>query len=147
MRESGKLTKRQRFEVIQWLAEGVSDGEIIGRMEASGMPVITASAIAKYRQRYGADIERLEREHLDRAIRRGLALKANRIRKLCDHADEIERQGLLMKEDQMGRPSWAKEWRETLEDIASEMGERQPAPESGRENAIKIYVGVNLERM
>lgn len=76
-----------------------------------------------YRKQYGLEIERLRTERRRSALNSGLALKEERVARLAAHADELE--ALKWVPDDNGRLWNEKAWRETLDDIAREVGDRR----------------------
>lgn len=157
-----KLNKEQRWIVLGMVAADYSNAVIRQRLEklnAAGeaidwdrddeperFPVVGDSALSHYRAKYAADIERLRKERLDKALSSGLAVKAERIARLCEHADELE---LVKWQVSTNGRCWnEKAWRETLDDIAREMGERRPLEDgNGGEEVVKVYVGIDYDKV
>ena len=78
-----------------------------------------------YRKKYGDQIEALRKERLDSALNTGLALKEERVARLKQHADALEK--IKWEPDDKGRLWNEAAWRETLGEIAAEMGHRKQA--------------------
>lgn len=109
-------------------------------------PLVGPSDLSYYRSHYKTDIERVRKERLDKALSSGLALKAERVRRLQEHADELEL--IKWKPDANGRLWNERAWRQTVEDIAIEMGERRPnKDESQSDEVIKILIGIDVDRV
>lgn len=104
-------------------------------------PEIGASTLSYYRDKFKDDIERLRAERRDKALTTGLALKSERVARLQAHADHMET--ILYVADVNGRMWNCREWRQSIEDIALEMGERRPKQQEGEEQVIKVYIGIN----
>jgi hypothetical protein len=85
---------------------------------------LSSGTLTYYRQKWAAEIEQARAERRGPAISQGLALKEERIRRLAEHADELE--AIKWVPDDKGRLWNEKAWRETLDDIAREMGQRRP---------------------
>lgn len=158
-----KLSQPQRMIVLQMVAADYSIPvmlERLGKLKADGtifrqietednpalFPALSESALKYYRTKYAADIATLRTERRTKAIVGGLALKAERVARLCEHADELE---LRKWEVSLNGRMWnEKAWRETLDDIAREMGERRSvADDSGNDEIVKIYVGIDYDKV
>lgn len=126
-----KLRNGQRELLLTWIAAEYDTGLILhwAREKADNpfnpWPVINNKLVQYYRtsRRWTGEIERLRRERRESAINSGLALKEERIARLCRHADELE--AIKWVPDERGRMWHEKAWRETLADIAAEMGHRK----------------------
>ena len=142
-----KLTKAQKYELLRLIAADYSNRVIFSRLsKIAGFPVVGASALSYYRAQYAEEIEQTRKARLASALNRGLALKEERVIRLSEHADELE----LVKWEpgENGRYWNEKAWRETLDDIAQEMGDRRSREkESGEEEIIKLIIGVDLNRV
>lgn len=82
------------------------------------------ATLAYYRKQLAEDITVTRAMRRASAINSGLALKEERVRRLAEHADELE--AIKWVPDEKGRLWNEKAWRETLDDIAKEMGHRRP---------------------
>ncbi|HXG66940.1 MAG TPA: hypothetical protein VNO70_17690 [Blastocatellia bacterium] len=140
-----RLNNDQQLMLFDWQAEGISGREIAQRAnEAEKSPGATAPASARRECR--RQDEQSESESDDDALTTGLARRAARVARLKEHAEQLA----AMKWDtdpKTGRLLHEKAWRETLNDIAREMGERRPKEDGGAEHIIKVYVGIDLNRV
>lgn len=91
---------------------------------ANDWPTLTDATLSHYRNRWADEIAAARAERREAALNQGLALKAERVRRLAEHADELD--AVKWLPDENGRYWNEKAWRETLDDIAKEMGERRP---------------------
>jgi hypothetical protein len=117
------LTKEQRNQIVEWLAAGYTGPLIQQILAARGWKVVSIPSIHHYRDQYREEIERRSRERLEAAFDAGLAQKEARIRALVLHAETLEE--LKWTPDDKGKLHNEKAWRETLDDIAKEMGHRR----------------------
>ena len=123
-----KLNEEQRAALLTWLAAEYSEG-LIGKWFADRQwPSISSAAFAYYRKRWATEIEAARAERRASALNQGLALKEERVKRLVEHADELE--AIKWVPDDKGRLWNEKAWRETLDDIAREMGQRRPDVET-----------------
>lgn len=83
-----------------------------------------SSAFTYYRRKWSDEIAAARAERRNSALNQGLTLKEERVRRLVEHADELE--AIKWVADENGRLWNEKAWRETLDDIAREMGQRRP---------------------
>jgi len=120
-----KLSHEQQAALLEWLAADYDWRLIRDWFAEKEWPAITRAAASYYRTTYSIDIDRLRSERLDSALTRGLALKEERIARLAAHADELEK--IKWVPDKNGRLWNEAAWRETLGEIASEMGHRKQA--------------------
>lgn len=118
-----KLNTEQQEALLQWLAAEYS-GPLIRRWcKEREWPTVNDSTLSYYRARWAADIAAARQQRRAGAISQGLALKEERVRRLAEHADELE--AIKWVPDEKGRLWNEKAWRETLDDIAKEMGHRR----------------------
>ena len=122
-----KLSHEQQAALLEWLAADYDWRLIRDWFAEKKWPTITRATASYYRTTYAIDIERLRAERLDSALNRGLALKEERIARLAAHADELEK--IKWVPDKNGRLWNEAAWRETLGEIAAEMGHRKQAVE------------------
>ena len=120
-----KLSHEQRAALLEWLAADYDWRLIRDWFAEKEWPSITRAAASYYRTTYAIDIDRLRSERLDSALTKGLALKEERIARLASHADELEK--IKWVPDKNGRLWNEAAWRETLGEIAAEMGHRKQA--------------------
>lgn len=124
---SRRLTTEQRAALISWVAAEYSETLIRKWFEQREWEPISESTLAYYRTKLAPEIEAARKERRESALNRGLALKEERIRRLAEHADELE--AIKWARDKSGRMPNEKAWRETLNDLAAEMGHRRPGAE------------------
>lgn len=136
-----KLTEEQREALLMWMAAEYDTRLIRRRFAANGWPDLSRAALAYYRKRYGSDIEALRKERRDSALNSGLALKEERVARLAIHADELDAIKWVAGEN--GRYWNEKAWRETLDDIAREMGHRR----QGIDVALQQEIEAILDRL
>lgn len=118
-----KLTNEQRETLLLWLAADYDFRLILGWFKEREWPTITKANISHYRKQYGIDIEQLRKERRDTALSSGLALKAERVKRLIENADALD--AIKWVAGDNGRLYNEKAWRETLADIAAELGHRK----------------------
>lgn len=139
--EKPKITPEQRDALLTWLAAEYSEPLIRKWFEENGWEPLDPSTITYHRQQNAGEIDRLRKERRDSAINTGLALKEERVKRLVTHADELE--AIKWVPDRRGRLWNEKVWRETLDDIAKEMGHRR----QGVDIALQEEVGYILDRL
>lgn len=120
---ANKLTEEQRAQLLTWIAAEYSEGLIFQWFKDRQWPDITAANLSYYRKRFKAQIEALREGRRSAALTTGLALKAERVERLKHHADALE--AIKWEPDKNGRLWNEAAWRETLDDIAKEMGHRR----------------------
>jgi len=101
-------------------------------------PDLTQQGISYYRKRYKIEIEAKRDERRNAALTTGLALKAERVERLKEHADALD--AIKWKADDKGRLWNEKAWRETLDDIAKEMGHRRQGVDLTLEREIEAFL-------
>lgn len=119
-----KLEAEQREQLLAWLAAEYSEGLIRRWFDDRGWPPVTSATLAHYRRRYAEAIAEAREARRSAALAEGLARKEERVRRLAEHADALE--AIKWVPDAKGRLWNEKAWRETLDDIAREMGQRRP---------------------
>lgn len=125
-----KLVNGQRLALLTWLAADYDTSLIIKWFRDRNWPALDRDDVFYYRKRFRQQIEAVRAERHTNALTSGLALKEERIERLKHHADELE--AIKWLPDEKGRLWNEKAWRETLADIAAEMGDRkQPVVHSG----------------
>lgn len=160
-----KLTNEQREQLLEWLAADYSTELILrwiakGRRRPSTGPEeskadeqldtvdwsgVTRQTISYYRQQYEPEITAAREQRRTAAIDRGLALKAERVQRLVEHADELE--AIKWLPDNKGRLWNEKAWRETLDDIAKEMGHRRQGVDLAMQQEIEGILSDLRERL
>lgn len=119
-----KLSAEQQAALLTWLTAEYSEPLIRKWFEKRKWEPLAPATISYYREKFAGDIERARAERRGSALSQGLALKEERVRRLVEHADELE--AIKWLPDEKGRLWNEKAWRETLDDIAREMGQRRP---------------------
>lgn len=133
-----KLNEEQRTQLLQWVAAEYSEGLIRKWFAEREWPELTAPGISHYRKRYKEQIETLRDDRRTAALSTGLALKAERVERLKEHADALD--AIKWKTDDKGRLWNEKAWRETLDDIAKEMGHRRQGVDLTLEREIEAFL-------
>lgn len=118
-----KITPEQRAALLTWIAAEYSESLIRKWFEERGWSALDPSTISYHRTRYRQQIEAARVARRSDALSTGLALKEERLKRLAEHADELE--AIKWAADKQGRLWNEKAWRETLDDIAREMGHRR----------------------
>ena len=118
-----KLTSEQKETLLTWLAADYDSRLITGWFKEREWPELSRATLSFYRKTYGIKIDEIRAKRLESALNKGLALKEERVKRLVEHADALE----IIKwlPDERGRLWNEKSWRETLADIASEVGGRK----------------------
>src|SRR5947209_7306019 len=114
------LNEEQRLKVVEWLANGFPNPLIRALLEAHGWPSLADQSITHYRELHRETIEARRRERLEGAYDAGLARVQARVKALVAHAAKLE--AVMWLPDDKGKLHNEKAWRETLDDIAKEMG-------------------------
>jgi len=118
-----KLTSEQRESLLEWLAADYDWKLIKEWFEKNSWPLVSRSTISHYRKSNAIRIDELRAARLDSSLNTGLSRKEERIERLKKHADALE--SIKWEPDKNGRMWNEKAWRETLADIAAEMGHRK----------------------
>lgn len=118
-----RLSKEQQDALLMWLAADYSE-TLIGKwfVDRKWTP-LSSSNVSYYRKKFAPEIEAARKERHNSALNTGLALKEERLKRLAEHADELE--AIKWEPDENGRLWNEKAWREVLDDIAKEMGHRR----------------------
>lgn len=107
------------------------------------IPEIGHSALSYYRNLWKEELAEAVKQRHANAINAGLALRAERIQRLAEFAEEIEHK--RSEEDEWGKLPKGRLYLQILEAIAAEMGDRRGQQFSEDEADVKIYVGVNYD--
>ena len=134
----------QRDHLVMLLASGQRERLINDYFRLMGWGELASSTLSYYRQEYHELIEEATAARIDGALTAGLALKSERIAALKDHAEMLG--GIRFAPGKTGRLFNEKAWRETLEDIAIEMGDRRRKDEP-QEQTVKVYVGIDPDKV
>ncbi len=125
-----------------WLSAEYSESLIAKWFTDREWEPLDSSTLAYYRKQWADDIAAVRQQRRDDAINSGLALKAERIRRLAEHADELE--AIKWLPDKNGRMWNEKAWRETLDDIAKEMGDRRQGVDASIEGNVNATQTIEI---
>ncbi|MGH2359762.1 MAG: hypothetical protein ACRDGM_04360 [bacterium] len=139
-----RLDVWQRDALVLLLASGQRERLINDYFRLIGWGELASSTLSYYRQEFRALIEEAQRSRVDQAMTSGLALKAERVAALKEHAEMLA--AIRFVPSKSGRHFNEKAYRETLADIGIEMGERKPKDQPG-EQTIKVYVGIDPDKV
>jgi len=117
------LSEEQRLKLVEWLAAGYPEPLIQQFFAARGWKSISQPGISWHREQHREHIDRCRREREARAYNAGLAQLEERVRQLVKHAEALEE--IKWLPDDKGKLHNEKAWRETLDDIAKELGHRR----------------------
>ncbi len=116
------LNVEQRQKLIEWLVAGFPYSLICGLFRTHGWEPLEESSLNHYRQRHREAIQAAVDARMASAWDAGLAQREARVKALCAHAAHLEE--IKWTPDEKGKLHNEKAWRETLNDIAKEMGHR-----------------------
>lgn len=133
-----KLSKQQRLQLTKWIAADYSFDTITIWFKQREWPELTPAALTYYRKRDRATIDQLREARHAAALTTGLALKVERIQRLKEHADALD--AIKWAAGENGRLWNEKAWRETLDDIAREMGHRRAGVDLTLEREIEAFL-------
>lgn len=139
-----RLSEEQRRFLLLLLSSGQCESAIGDVFRLVGWKPLSSSSLSYYRQLWAALIEEATQRRTDEALTAGLAVKAERVAALKDHAAMLE--AIRFTPDKNGRLWNERAWRQTLEDIAIEMGDRKPK-DAPQEAIIKVYTGFDPEKV
>jgi hypothetical protein len=137
---SPRLTPEQKDVILSMLAAGFKEKPIADFFARLGWVPLAGSSLSHYRKKWKAEIEAAAKRRIDGALTEGLSLKSERIAALKDHAAQL--QALVFVTDSNGRMWNERAYRQCLEDIGIEMGDRKPK-DAPQEQTVKVYVGLN----
>lgn len=139
-----RLKKSQKEALLSWISEGLQTDEINERAAAEEPPFrVSRQQVDWYRDRRAVDIKAIQQAGEHDALTTGLAIKAERVRKLQQLAALMERDlfGGFLWTDQIKmigsgdaqqeveyeefNTAEVQQYRGTLDDIAKEMGHRR----------------------
>jgi hypothetical protein len=118
-----KLTNEQRETLLTWLAADYDSRLIALWFKEREYPEISRDTLSYYRTKYGVDIEKMRAARRESALNTGLAVKEERVKRLANHADTLEAIKWI-PDPKTGKLHNEKAWRETIADIAAEVGGR-----------------------
>jgi len=130
---------------LKLLVAGEREGSINAVFRSLGYVPPASSALAHYRERWRASIEQARASRMERALTEGLALRAERVAKLKEHAAILDEMRFVP--DKNGRLWNERAWRQTLADIAEEMGERRPKESEQSGEVVKVVIGIAPHRV
>ena len=139
------LSEEQRVQLIEWLAAGHPKPLIDMLFQAKGWTPITRQSLDHHRERHREQIERRRKEREERAYNVGLAQWQERVKALVTHAATLA--DLKWVPDEKGKLHNEKAWRETLDDIAKEMGHRKGLPDAGTMTAQQLIEALTGQRL
>lgn len=154
------LNKSQKEMLLQWIAEGLRPGEINKRAQAYDEPfTVSRKQVYYYRTSRGKDIKEITEQAEFQALNTGLALKANRVEKLKQLAELMEKDLFTDKklwlDDKKGVGTGAaaevyeyekfnraevEAYRGVLDDIARELGDRSTKAEIEEDTSGELHV-------
>lgn len=140
-----KLRAEQREILLQWLAAEYDTALIRIWFRERGWPELSRRAFTHYRKRYGIQIQELRSARRTAAVTTGLALREERIERLKLHADQLE--AIKWLPDEKGRLWNEKAWRETLADLAAELGDRKQRIEHSGSIKLEALTDEELEQL
>jgi hypothetical protein len=118
------LLPEQRSLLLTWLAAGYAGDAIRDFARKRHWPELpTDRKITYYRKKWADKIADARAARLESAMTEGLAIRAERIARLCEHADQLEKMKWIP--DKHGRLHNEKAWRECIDQIAEEMGDKK----------------------
>lgn len=135
-----KLTSEQRTQLLEWVAAEYSSDLIATWFAKREWPELTRPAVTYYRRRFKTQIATLRDERHTAALDSGLALKAERVQRLKEHADALE--AIKWVPGENGRLFNEKAWREVLDDIAKEMGHRRTGVDVSVERELGAFLDI-----
>lgn len=138
-----QLNHEQREQLLQWLAAEYSVRLILDWMAERGWPSISDRGVRYHRENFAEEIAERRKARRSRALNSGLALKEERVERLKDHADQLE--AIKWVPDEKGKLHNEKAWRETLEQIEIETGQRKTNVENTVNMNLKRWENVNVE--
>ena len=149
-KNKNKLNQTQKNLILQWIIEGLSDQQIVNRAKEQNHFELTVQGINYYRNRNKKGIakqtEKILEKKTDSALRKGLAIRENRVNDLQfirdKLMDELNKNGLWIDESKTiltqnyettetkktFNAPLIRELRGVLDDAAKEMGERKGTP-------------------
>jgi hypothetical protein len=138
------LSDEQRDLLVSLLAAGERESAVQTLWRVCYGRRLASATLSYWRKKARPLIDARRKERIERALDTGLALKAERVAALKDHAEQLA--ALKFVAAKSGRLFNEKAWRETLADIAVEMGDRKPK-DAPQEQTVKVYVGLDPDRV
>jgi hypothetical protein len=140
-----RMSPAERDLLLKLLVAGVREGAINTVFRSLGYVPPVGSALAYYQERWRDLIEQARASRTERALTEGLALRAERVAKLKEHAAILDEMRFVP--DKNGRLWNERAWRQTLDDIAEEMGERRPKESEQSGEVVKVVIGIDPDRV
>lgn len=140
-----RLDDRQKAMLLALLVAGDTGSAINAFFVGCGWGKLSASTLSHYRQLWAKEIAAAQAARVDEALTTGMALKAERVAALKLHAEQLY--AIRWAADRNGRLWNERAWRQTLDDIAAELGERRPQRGTDDGEIVKIYVGVEADKV
>ena len=140
-----RLAGEQKDLLLLLLTAGELESSINSFFAHLGWGKLSSSTISHYRKLWGKEIEAARIRRVDDALTTGLALQVERVIALKDHA--LQLWSLRWTADDNGRFWNERAWRQTLDDLAAEMGERRPRDKNAGAETVKIYLGVDPDKV
>jgi hypothetical protein len=137
-----KLTNEQRVTLLGWLAADYDWRLIVQWFEEREWPVVSKQTVYYYREQAREEITALRAARREGALTTGLALKEERVARLAQHADELDAIKWV-PDPKTGKLHNEKAWRETLDDIASEVGGRVQKQDVVGAVTLKVVYGTD----
>lgn len=155
-----RLKKEQKRAIQEWVAAGLESGEINSKAAEYEPPFsVSRAQVLYYRQTRGVKLGELMQSSDYDALKTGLALKAERVKKLAQLAGLMEKDlfgGVLWTDDvkMIGSGAYqervefeefnaaeVQQYRGVLDDIAKEVGERAQKTElTGKDGAPLVNI-------
>jgi hypothetical protein len=140
-----RMSPAERDLLLKLLVAGEREGAINAVFRSLGYVPPASSALAYYRERWRDLIDEARASRTERALTEGLALRAERVAKLKEHAEVLD--VLRFVPDKNGRLWNERAYRQTLADISEEMGERRPKESEQSGEVVKVVIGVDSNRV
>lgn len=148
------MTKEQRNLVIEWAAAGLKSDEINERARAQNPPFqVNREQVRYYRATRGIRLAELAESSEFDALTSGLAVKAERVRRLqllaglleedlfngATWVDDVKTAGKSVVHVERFNSAEVEQYRGLLDDIAKEMGERSRTTLAGdKDNPLEV---------
>lgn len=133
-----QLTKAQKLLIMQWIAEGLRDSEIIERAAGQKVPFsILPSTLARtYRTKVTPKVQAAIEQKETSALKQGIAVRENRMELLQELADLLKEKVRKVARGRNAKVlvSLVRELRGVLDDAAIEVGQRK-----GMDPQVNVY--------
>jgi len=120
------LTDKHREALLEWLCEGLSDQEILERLQTDHDVGCAHENIAYYRRKWRDEIDEGEQRRLEAAQRHGWGLASKRAGVLAKTLTRFA--GALTEDDPavLAKSGISKEFRDLLGELRRELGQDKP---------------------